>query len=137
MVGSDKPMHWKVISQKVSNEAVRQEIIQLFWNPKVQNVTAEVGWLVNMLKQAARFDHGDKSPTNGAGRVVDADVEITRNQQTARKGKKNLQQVRKFVQEDVSFGSKWAVNNDKIEADWVQYQSLRSINKNVLYGIKK
>jgi hypothetical protein len=42
-VSSDKPMHWKVISQKVSNETVRQEIIWLFWNHKVQSVTTNVG----------------------------------------------------------------------------------------------
>ncbi len=69
-----------------------------------------------MLKQAARFDHGEKSPTNAAGRVVDVDVEISRNQQTAREGKKNIQLVREFVQEDVSFASRWAVNNNKVEA---------------------
>jgi hypothetical protein len=44
------------------------------------------------------------------------DVEITHNPRTAREGKKNLQQVRIFTQKDVSFASRWAVKNNKVEA---------------------
>jgi hypothetical protein len=69
-----------------------------------------------VLKKAARLDRGEKSPTNGAGRVVNMNVEITRNQQTTREGKRNLQQVREFVQEDVCFASRLVLeNNNKVE----------------------
>ncbi len=50
------------------------------------------------------------------------DVKITHNQQTSREGKKKLQQVRRFTQKDVSFASRWAVNNNKVEADWVELE---------------
>jgi hypothetical protein len=43
-------------------------------------------------------------------------VEITHNQQTARKDRKNLQQVRKFTQEDVSLARRLVVNHNNVEA---------------------
>jgi hypothetical protein len=43
-------------------------------------------------------------------------VEITHNQQTARKDRKNLQQVRKFTQEDVSLARRLVVNDNNVEA---------------------